>query len=580
MMKLVLVTVAVYLLQAVSLSEGAGCQRRVCYHTNWSQYRPVGGKFKPNNIDPSLCSHIIYAFAKLVGNNLKAFEWNDESTDWMVGLYAEFTNLKKSNPGLKTMLGVGGWNMGSGPFHAMVATAAGRNAFATSTVQFLRKRNFDGLDLDWEYPANRGSPPQDKGLFTELVKEIQAAFRADAQQSGKPKLILSSAVGAGKDKIDTAYDVPAISKELDFINLMTYDLHGSWESFTGHNAPLYARSDEKGDQALLNVDWAARYWVQKGAPKNKINVGIDLYGRAFTLKDPNHSLPGDPTSGPGHAGKFTREAGFLSYYEICDIKKSGGQVHRIKEQDVPYIVKGDQWIGYDDTTSIREKARYVKDNGFGGVMVWALDLDDFQGTCGEGKYPLMKAVNDECNTPSTGNHQHNTPRPNVVVTVGPQITQPTNHHVDHSTDFSCINKPDGFYPSATSCEHYYICTTGNSFSVACAQGLVFNPNTRFCDWPKNYQCTTGGQVTQPVNHVTPVPQTQRPVGTVTHSTSVLNESNYCKDKSDGIMKDPMDPCNAFFECANGITYKISCPPGTKFREDIKLCDMPQNVQGC
>ena len=60
--------------------------RRVCYYTNWSQYRQSAGKFFPENVDPNLCTHIIYSFAKLVGNKLKAFEWNDESTPWMKGM--------------------------------------------------------------------------------------------------------------------------------------------------------------------------------------------------------------------------------------------------------------------------------------------------------------------------------------------------------------------------------------------------------------------------------------------------------------------------------------------------------------
>ncbi|KAH3871501.1 hypothetical protein DPMN_034704 [Dreissena polymorpha] len=59
---------------------------RVCYYTNWSQYRPNGAKFTPENINPSLCSHIIYAFAKLDGNSLGAYEWNDQSTQWTEGM--------------------------------------------------------------------------------------------------------------------------------------------------------------------------------------------------------------------------------------------------------------------------------------------------------------------------------------------------------------------------------------------------------------------------------------------------------------------------------------------------------------
>ena len=60
--------------------------------------------------------------------------------------------------------------MGSEPFTKMVATPRSRREFATSTVKFLRKRNFDGVDMDWEYPANRGSPPEDKDKFTMLLK--------------------------------------------------------------------------------------------------------------------------------------------------------------------------------------------------------------------------------------------------------------------------------------------------------------------------------------------------------------------------------------------------------------------------
>ena len=78
--------------------------------------------------------------------------------------------MKLSNPSLKTLLAVGGWNFGTVKMTAMLATAANRKEFVDSTVTYLRDRKFDGLDLDFEYPGRRGSPAGDKQRFTLLVQ--------------------------------------------------------------------------------------------------------------------------------------------------------------------------------------------------------------------------------------------------------------------------------------------------------------------------------------------------------------------------------------------------------------------------
>lgn len=38
---------------------------------------------------------------------------------------------------------------------------------------------------------------------------------------------------------------------------------------------------------------------------------------------------------------------------------------------------------------------WLKDEGFGGVMIWSVDMDDFRGHCGTGKYPLINAMKQE-----------------------------------------------------------------------------------------------------------------------------------------------------------------------------------------
>ena len=104
---------------------------RVCYHTNWSQYRPGAGKFWPENIDPHLCTHLVYSFAKINRNNdkLAMYEWNDDK------LYPRFNALKKKNAGLRTLLAVGGWNHENhnSPFSKMVKTAASRKVILKAT---------------------------------------------------------------------------------------------------------------------------------------------------------------------------------------------------------------------------------------------------------------------------------------------------------------------------------------------------------------------------------------------------------------------------------------------------------------
>ena len=80
------------------------------------------------------------------------------------------TDLKKQKPSLKVILSVGGWNLGSQPFASVVASNETRKHFVTHAIEYLRKRNFDGLDIDWEYPADRGSGPEDKERFTYFLK--------------------------------------------------------------------------------------------------------------------------------------------------------------------------------------------------------------------------------------------------------------------------------------------------------------------------------------------------------------------------------------------------------------------------
>ncbi|XP_063850671.1 chitinase-3-like protein 1 [Scylla paramamosain] len=460
---------------SLSLTEGV----MVCYYGSWAVYRPGDGMFDVEDIDPNLCTHLIFGFAGLGSNNkIKVLDpWNELCDDYGLCAFDRFTALKKKNTKLVTILAVGGWNEGSTKYSRMASSAASRKTFVDSAIKLLKEHDFDGLDMDWEYPTQRGGAPEDRGNFVLLLKDLKEALHANG-------MMLTAAVSAGKGTIDEAYDIPGIAEHLDMANLMTYDMHGDWDPYTHHQSGLYAHPDDTGDNVYFNQDFAVRYWLDKGFPANKLSQGVPLYGRCWTLDSPDQHGFYAPAHQPGPGGKYTEEPGMLGYNEICEGILSGWTVVHDPAMHEPYVYSlkdGNVWCSYDDEPSAKLKAEYAKEKGLAGMMVWSIDTDDFKGKCGR-KFALIKTLVETF----TGN----------VITPGPTLP-PTTRDPDATTTEKVTRPPTpppdevckapGINADPDNCHHYWLCSINaegkyDVTSEACAEGTLFNPMAHLCDW--------------------------------------------------------------------------------------------------
>lgn len=401
-------------------AEAADPYKIVAYYPSWGAY---ARNFNVFDIDASQITHINYAFADIAwdgrhgnpdptGPNPVTWPTQDEKGQtinvpngtivlgdpWIdtgkqfpgdtwdqpiAGNIHQLNKLKQANPHLKTIISVGGWTW-SNRFSDVAASQVTRETFANSAVDFLRKFNFDGIDLDWEYPVAGGLPgnsyrPEDKQNYTKLLQEIRNKLNAAGAVDGK-RYLLTIASGASPSFVSNT-ELGNIASIVDWINIMTYDFNGGWQQITAHNAPLYydpaAGSAGVPSASAFNADAAVQGHLNAGVPANKLVLGIPFYGRGWD--GVNNAGNGQYQSASGASSVGTWEAGSFDYYDLEAnyINKNGYTRYWNDTAKVPYLYNPSnrRFITYDDSQSIGFKTDYIKNHGLAGAMFWELSGD-------------------------------------------------------------------------------------------------------------------------------------------------------------------------------------------------------------
>lgn len=374
----------------------------VGYFIQWGVYRR---DYHVKNIVTSGSADILtvinYAFAG-IGDDLKCeildpyADYNkrydaDESVDGVAdtvtqplkGSFNQLKKLKAMYPNIKVVISIGGWN-DSDKF-SDAALPENREAFVSSCIDMFINGNFDadngvvdadvfdGIDIDWEYPGTCGATcnarPEDTENFTALLVE----FRRQLDNINQD-LLLTVATPASEYHY-SFIELGEIYQYLDWINLMAYDFHGSWEPNgpTNHHANLYT-SGYDPSTPVMSANIAVQGYIQAGVPAEKINLGLPFYGRGWaSVPDINDGL----YQSAGRIPRGTWEKGSEDYKVL---KNKGYPGFWDEETQAHWIYNGNVFWTYDNETSIISKMDYIHSQDLSGVMFWELSGDDPDGT--------------------------------------------------------------------------------------------------------------------------------------------------------------------------------------------------------
>ena len=356
------------------------------YFASWAGYEK---NFQASNVPAAFVSHLFYAFAKPVflspssaslslgdpyADVERPYPGDPPGNDVLRGHFNQLLVLKRSHPHLKTLVSVGGWTW-SDAFSSIASNPAARAAFVESCVAFATNYSFDGIDVDWEYPAAGTGDPLN---FVLLLAELRQRLDRQSADDGRAYL-LTAAVSADPSSLASRYRLADMAAHLDWFNVMSYDFAGTWLAKTAHDAPLLP--NPSAPDPGLSVLRTVQSFLSNGVPASKIVVGIPYCGKSFSNVPPNQNGLFQTYSG---VGPGSWEPGVVDFADLAEgsrghafLSDPSFALFRDPAAAAPWLYSSANriFVTFDDEISVARKARLVRDMGLRGTMCWSLDMD-------------------------------------------------------------------------------------------------------------------------------------------------------------------------------------------------------------
>ncbi|GLA53900.1 hypothetical protein AnigIFM63604_011204 [Aspergillus niger] len=324
-------------------------------------------RWEASDVNTTKYTHVNFGF----GNIASDFSINVDGMESDFDLFLKLV-------GTKRILSFGGWDFSTSSSTYMIfregTAAANRETFATNVANFITEKGLDGVDFDWEYPGEpdiSGIPAggSDEGEnYLEFLKVLRALVANDT---------IISVTAPSSYWYLKAFPIAEMAEVVDYINYMTYDLHGIWD--LGNEYSQWGCSD--GDCLFSHVNmtetmWALAMITKAGVATKDIRVGVSSYGRSFHMTTAGCYESWCTYDTAGAAGPCTDTAGYIAEAEMEEILASDTTTQTYSTYDTDILVYNEtQWVGYMNSTTRASRMAYYKQFNFGGTAEWAIDLE-------------------------------------------------------------------------------------------------------------------------------------------------------------------------------------------------------------